>query len=124
MTTAALDGTATVLEVNTLVANAINAIAGSTVASIVGNQVVVTAPVAGTALPTITITSTVDGDVTEAAVTAQANVVGSAAVPAVEAAVFDLSDDGFTNITTSAVGGENVTLNADQSITSTDALGT
>lgn len=56
VTTAALGASPTKTDAAGLIAGAINAIAGGTVATVIGEQVVVTAPVAGTALPAYTIT--------------------------------------------------------------------
>lgn len=56
VTTAALSGSPTKAEAAGLIKDSINAIAGSTVASVIGDEVVVTAPTAGTALPTYSIT--------------------------------------------------------------------
>jgi S-layer protein len=118
VTTAARDNTATAAEAGTLVANAINAIAGSTVATVVGSQVVITAPVAGTALPAYSITSSDGADVITIA-DSQAN---QAAVAGSTAAVYDFSGvTGLTDVTAKAAGNVNVKLadTTDASITTT-----
>lgn len=118
VTTAPRDNTATAAEAGTLVANAINAIAGSTVAAVVGSQVVITAPVAGTALPTYSITSSDVADVITIA-DSQAN---QAAVAGSTVAVYDFSGvTGLETVVAKAAGNVNVKLadTTDASITTT-----
>ncbi|WP_336275058.1 beta strand repeat-containing protein [Vreelandella indica] len=118
-TTAALDGSATQAEVNTLVADAINAIAGSTVATIVGADVIVTAPQAGTALPAINVAASTPTDISLAKADLQAN---QDAVEATNTAVYDLSGvTGLTDVTAKAAGNVNVKLadTTDASVTTT-----
>lgn len=119
LTTAALDGTVTQAEVNTLVANTINAIAGSTVATVVGADVIVTAPTAGTALPTINVVDSVGTDISFVNTNQQTN---QAAVTGTTAAVYDLSGvTGLTDATLKAAGNVNVKLadTTDAAITTT-----
>lgn len=129
VTTALTDASATKAESATLIANAINAIAGSTVATVVGEQVVVTAPVAGTALPSYTVVSNTSGAadgvnrVTKA--DSVANVVASAAVTAVTAVAYDVS--GFTDTTDVSVTTSNgmaLKAAATQNVTVSGATGT
>ena len=123
VTTAALDGTVTAAEVNALVSAAINSIAGSAVSAVVGGAVVVTAPVAGTPLPTITVVPSTPGDVTFAQADTQSNVVGSAAKTAVE---YDVSGAGYadvTDLTVNSVGGDNIKAAATQNVTVTNTGG-
>ena len=109
-TTSILDATITALEVNTLVTNALNALAGSVVAAIVDGRVVVTSPTAGTALPTITVVDgDSDGEVTFAQADLTANVAGVTAIAATTAAAYDVSlFSGLSDINVSAAGAINV----------------
>ncbi len=109
LTTAARDNTATEAEAAALVAGAINAIAGSTVATVVGDKVVVTAPVAGTPLSYNVVSSDLADTVTSLNV--KSNQVAIEATSGTTAAVYDVS--GIADLTdvkvTSAV---NVNLKA------------
>lgn len=119
LTTAALDGTVTQAEVNTLVANTINAIAGSTVATVVGADVIVTAPTAGTALPTINVVDSNTGDVSFVNNNQQPN---QEAVAGSTVAIYDLSGvTGLETVVAKAAGNVNVKLadTSDVSITTT-----
>ncbi|MDD3354504.1 hypothetical protein [Zoogloea sp.] len=106
VTTAPTDGTATLAESATLIAGAINGLAGATVATVVGDQVVVTAPVAGTALPTYTVVSNTSGTADAVNRVSKADsVANSTASAATTAAVFDVSGvTGLTEFTGSAAG--------------------
>ena len=124
MATAAMDGTVTAAEVNTLVSDAINLMAGATVASIVNGKVVVTSPVAGVALPTITVAPTTTATVvTFVQANVTPNVAAVTAKDAVSAAAYDLSGDAsLTDITVTAAGAVNLksssTANASATTTS------
>lgn len=125
LTTAATDASATLAESATLIAGAINGIAGSTVATVVGDQVVVTAAVAGTALPTYTIVSKTSGtaDVVNRVTKADtiANGAGSTAVAATVDAVYDVSGiTGLTTLTAQAIGTSNLKAAATTNITLTE----
>ena len=125
-TTAALDTSVTAAEVNTLVAATINAIAGSTVATIVGATVVVSAPVAGQALGTITLATSVAGDVTWAQTNPSVSAAAVVGVPATLQSVLPTmtsvenleilnavgnADLNFSNYTKAVTGIEAVKLN-------------
>jgi S-layer protein len=124
-TTSALDATITAGEVNTLVKDAINALAGSTVAAIVDGRVVVTAPTAGTALPTITVADgDSDGEVTFAQADLTANVAGVTAKDAVTAAAFDVSGfAGLADVNISAKGAINIKGAATSDVTAATTSG-
>lgn len=103
VTTAAVGVAATAADAGALVASAINAIAGATVATVVGSQVVVTAPVAGTALPVFEVVPS--GLILVETVVVNDNVVAEAAIPAVDAAVYDVSEwAGLTSFTATGTG--------------------
>ena len=110
VTTALTDASATLAESATLIAGAINGLAGATVATVVGDQVVVTAPVAGTALPTYTVVSNTSGTADAVNRVSKADsVANSTASAATTAAVFDVSGvTGLTDFTGSAAGVVNV----------------
>jgi len=121
--TAATDVSATKAESAILVANAINSLAGPSVASAVGEQVVITAPVAGTALPTYTVVSNTNAtaDITNR-VTKGDSQPNQAAVAGSTAATYDLTGVvGLTDLTARAAGNVNVKLadTTDASITTT-----
>lgn len=91
---------------STAVASAINSLAGSTVAVVVGADVVITAATAGTALPVYTVTGASLGAVTPSVL--QANQV---AIDGTTAALYDLSGvTGLTTVDAKAAGNVNVKL--------------
>lgn len=105
VTTAATAG-ATAAEAAGLVRDAINALAGSTIASVVGGQVVVTGPT-GVDIPTIDVIG--NGAGTAVVTEQQTASTGSAGTPAVAVAQFDLSAAaGLTDFTGTAAGTVNV----------------
>ena len=126
-TSAASDSSATKPEAAALIAGAVNALAGATIAQVVGDDVIVTAPVAGVALPAITVVSKTSGtaDTTNRAAvsTLQANVTAATAATAV---AFDVSGSGYTGITSvnvSSAGGASVKASALQDVVLTNATG-
>jgi len=119
VTTAAI-GTADAAHAAALVAAAVNGIAGTTVATVVGGQVVMTSPTAGVALPSYTFTNTVS-TVAATSVNSVANATGSAAQAAAQNAVYDVSGvTGLTNFTVSSIGGDNINAGATTNVTLTD----
>lgn len=123
--TAAMDGTVTAAEVNTLVAEAINVMAGATVASVVSGKVVVTSPVAGIALPAITVAPTTTPTVvTFAQVNVTPNVAGVVAKDAVSAAAYDVSSfSSLTDNTVTAAGAINLKSSATANASATTTSG-
>jgi len=95
----------------TAIANAINGLAGATIATVVGSSVVISAPVAGTALPTITVSNLSNPLDLFTPVTAVAN---AAQVASAANAVYDVS--GFTGLTsfnvTASSGADNIKVAA------------
>lgn len=133
LVTAALDATPTQAEAMTLIANAINAMAGSTVATVVGDYMTVSAPVAGTALPSYSVTYWANGTNTTAnpssyAVAKQDTVANQAArdaVTGVAGQAYDVS--GFTDTTDVSVTTSNgmaLKAAATQNVTVSGATGT
>ncbi|MDB4165566.1 hypothetical protein N8540_04385 [Gammaproteobacteria bacterium] len=124
-TSAALDGTVTAAEVNALVVTALNTLAGETVAAAVEGVVVVTAPTAGTALPTITVADgDADGEVTFVQADARANVAAVTAVTGSAAAAYDLSSiASLTDIDVSAAGSINLKASATANVDATSSAG-
>lgn len=121
VTTAALDGSPTAAEVNVLVRDAINAIAGSTVATIVGGNVIVTSA-AGTPVPTITITPSVPADVTFVNTQLQASAAAVPATAGTTAVQLDLSGQaGITDFVGTASGAANVKVSNSTNVTLTNA---
>ena len=124
-TSAALDGDPTAAEVNALVVTALNTLAGETVAAAVEGVVVVTAPTAGTALPTITVADgDADGEVTFVQADARANVAAVTAVTGSAAAAYDLSSiASLTDIDVSAAGSINLKASATANVDATSSAG-
>ena len=124
-TSAALDGDPTAAEVNALVVTALNTLAGETVAAAVEGVVVVTAPTAGTALPTITVADgDADGEVTFVQADARANVAAVTAVTGSAAAPYDLSSiASLTDIDVSAAGSINLKASATANVDATSSAG-
>jgi len=132
VTTAARDNTATAAESAVLVKDAINAIAGSNVAAVVGSQVVITAPVAGTQLPTYSVTSSDSADTINGVVqssggfvtdTANANVEAQDAVTAVAAAAYDLSGQAVDDINVTGATSANVKAGAETNLSVSGVTG-
>ncbi len=107
----------------TVVANTINAMAGSSIAAVSGNNVVVTAPVAGTPLPAFSVAvvdSTNQTGLPSIALTT-ANVVG---VAGVTAAAYDVSSfTSLTDATVSADGAVNLKAAGTQNVAITSGAG-
>ncbi|MEK7259739.1 MAG: hypothetical protein AAB211_08055 [Pseudomonadota bacterium] len=123
--TAAMDGTVTAAEVNTLVSEAINLMAGATVSSVVSGKVVVTSPVAGVALPAITVApTTTPAVVTFAQANVTPNVAGVVAKDAVAAAAYDVSSfSSLTDNTVTAAGAINLKSSATANVSATTTSG-
>ncbi len=128
ITTAASDADATKAEASTKIASAINILAGSTVAAVVGDDVIVTAPNGGTSLPTITVISktsgTADGTNRSSVTELVANAAAVTAKAAVSAAAFDVSGiSSLTDNTVTAAGAINLKSSATANVTATTTSG-